>query len=140
LPVGIRRNGVIVGTDLVLMVDTGADTTLLHLRWARLMGFQDADLLEENCTSASGKMTVYRPRIHQGIEFEIGDTWFSVPSLQFGKEVPISLSIFTHFNLKMTAMPPHLAVRWMGSSNYAPLTLPAAGSASLRPRIQSDRW
>jgi Aspartyl protease len=107
LPVGIRRNGVIVGTDLVLMVDTGADTTLLHLRWARLMGFQDADLLEENCTSASGKMTVYRPRIHQGIEFEIGNTWFSVPSLQFGKDVPISLlgrdAIFTHFNLKMTA-------------------------------------
>lgn len=96
----------IVGTDLVLMVDTGADTTLLHLRWARLMGFQDADLIEETCTSASGKMTVYRPRIHRGIEFEIGDTWFSVPSLQFGRDVPISLlgrdAIFTHFNLKMT--------------------------------------
>ena len=117
LRIGVRRRGVVIGTDLVVMVDTGADQTLLHLRWADLLGFNDADLVEESCKSASGPMTVYRPkpRSRLGVDFQIGDAWFSVPSLQFGGKVPLSLlgrdMIFEHFDLRMTATDFHLLPR-----------------------------
>jgi hypothetical protein len=97
----------VVGTDLVVMVDTGADQTLLQMRWAELMGFEEADLTEESCKSANGPMTVYRPTFRRKVEFEIGGSWYSVPNFQFGKKVPLPLlgrdMIFAHFDLRMTA-------------------------------------
>jgi aspartyl protease len=101
LTVGVRASGVVVGTDLAVMVDTGADQSLLHYRWARLMGYGDADLTEHQSKSANGLMTVYRPRGRRRVEFQIGDLWLSVPSFQFAKKVPISLlgrdMMFEHF-------------------------------------------
>jgi hypothetical protein len=106
LQVGVRTSGRVVGSDLMMMVDTGADQTLLHVRWAELMGFEDTDLVEETCKSANGPMTVFRPRTRRRIEFQIGELWYSVPSLQFGRKVPVPLlgrdMIFKHFSLKMT--------------------------------------
>ena len=107
LPVGVRRNGIVTGADLVLLVDTGADQTLFHLLWAEQMGFEDTDLVEEECKSASGPMIVYRPKNLRRTELEIGGAWYQLPSLQFGKKVPMSLlgrdMIFAHFDLRMTA-------------------------------------
>jgi hypothetical protein len=106
LKIGVKRGGKVAGTDLVVMVDTGADETLLHIHWAGLMGFRPDQLKEESSKSASGTMTVYRPGTCRGIEFQIGESWFAVPSVRFAKKVPISLlgrdMIFAHFNLWMT--------------------------------------
>ena len=85
LHVGIRRNGVVLGTDVVLLVDTGADETLLHLLWAEQMGFEDTDLVQEECKAASGTMIVYRPKNLRRTELEIGGVWYPLPSLQFGR-------------------------------------------------------
>jgi hypothetical protein len=92
--------------DLIVMVDTGADQTLLHMYWASLLGFSADDLTEEASKAASGSMTVYRPKNRRGIEFQIGGSWFPVPTIQFAKKVPISLlgrdMIFGHFDLWMS--------------------------------------
>lgn len=107
LPVGLRRNGNVMATAPLLLVDTGADGTLLHFRWAKLLEFQDADLIEEECMGAGGTMIVYKPKDLARTEIEIGGAWFPIPSLKFGRLVPISLLgrdvIFSHFALRMTA-------------------------------------
>jgi hypothetical protein len=52
-------------------------------------------------------MTVHTPKDLAGTEIEIGGKWYALPSLKFGKNVPISLLgrdlLFAHFDLKMTA-------------------------------------
>lgn len=58
LQVGIRRNGLALPADPLLLVDTGADGTLLHLQMAKFLGFQDADLVTEESGAADGTMTV----------------------------------------------------------------------------------
>ena len=107
LRVGFRRHGKIMSTDPLLLVDTGADGVLLNLALAKLMGFHDSDLVTEECKGANGLMTVHTPKNLAGTEIEIGGKWYPLPSLKFGKSVPISLLgrdlIFAHFDLRMTA-------------------------------------
>ena len=96
-----------MSTDPLLLVDTGADGVLLNLALAKLMGFHDSDLVTEECKGANGLMTVHTPNNLAGTEIEIGGKWYPLPSLKFGKSVPISLLgrdlIFAHFDLRMTA-------------------------------------
>jgi hypothetical protein len=106
LRVGIRRNGGVMSADTFLLVDTGADGTLLPLKMAKLLGFQDADLQPETCQSAAGRTVVHTPKNLDRIEIEIGSEWIELPSLKFsdgtypllGRDV-----IFAHFELRMTA-------------------------------------
>src|SRR5262245_18052679 len=94
-------------TDPLLLGDTGADGVLLNLALAKLMGFHDSDLVTEECKSANGIMIVHTPKDLAGTQIEIGGKWYPLPSLKFGKSVPISLLgrdlMFAHFDLKMTA-------------------------------------
>ena len=78
-------------TDPVLLVDTGADGLRLNLALAKLMGFNDSELVTEESKGANGVMTVHRPKSLTGTEIEIGGKWYPLPSLKFGKNVPISL-------------------------------------------------
>lgn len=79
IAVGLRRNGYVLDTAPLLMVDTGADGILLHFRWAKLMGLQDADLVEEQCTGAGGSMTVHRPQSLARTDIEINGKWITIP-------------------------------------------------------------
>lgn len=107
LPVGIRRNGVVASPATFMLVDTGADETLLNFWLAKHMGFQEKDLESEGSTGASGAMTVYRPKDLGRAELEIGGTWYRLPGLRFGKRAPVNLlgrdMVFAHFELRMTA-------------------------------------
>jgi hypothetical protein len=92
----------------LLLVDTGADETLLHFRWAKLMGYEEPDLMAEESKAASGTMIVHRPKDLKRVELEIAGDWLSLPTLQFGKKLSISLlgrdMIFGHFELRMTGV------------------------------------
>lgn len=107
LQVGIRRNGLALPADPLLLVDTGADGTLLHLQMAKFLGFQDADLVTEESGAADGTMTVSVPRDLGNAEVSIGGHWLPLPTLKFGAKVPMSLLgrdfIFAHFELRMIA-------------------------------------
>jgi hypothetical protein len=105
--VGFRRNGAVLAVNPTLLVDTGADGTLLSLGLAKPLGFEAADLVEEECSTANGLTTLYKPKLADLIEIQIGSSWFALPSLKFGARAPVSLLgrdlIFAHFELRMTS-------------------------------------
>jgi hypothetical protein len=107
LPVRFRRDGEVMPAAPILLVETGADTTLLNVALAKRLGYAPADLVAETHKAASGVMTVQRPKSFAGLEIEIGRKWYPLPSVTFAADVPISLLgrdvIFTHFELRMTA-------------------------------------
>ena len=106
LQVGIRRHGKVMSTVPILMIDTGADETMLHLTRATEMGYQEDDLIEETCSTAGGEATTYRPKDISRTELEIGGSWYQLPSLRFSPTVRCPLlgrnMIFDHFDLRMT--------------------------------------
>jgi len=107
LQIGIKRNGVVMPVEPLLLVDTGADGTLLHLQMAKTLGFQDTDLETEDSKAASGVTTVSVPKDPGKIEISVGGHWLLLPSLKFGASLPVPLLgrdfIVEHFELRMTA-------------------------------------
>jgi hypothetical protein len=106
LRVGIRRDGGTVAVDTFLLVDTGADGTLLPLQMAKLLGYQADDLAEETSRTAAGLAPMHRPKNPGLVEIEIGGHWILLPSLKFGQHTPPLLGrdvLFTNFTLHMTA-------------------------------------
>jgi hypothetical protein len=106
LTVGLRRNGLMMLTNPLLLVDTGADGTVLPRYSAALLGFKDADLIPETCTVAGGTITVKRPVDVAGTEIEIGGVWRTLPSLKFAEQILFPLLgrdvIFAHYDLTMS--------------------------------------
>jgi hypothetical protein len=107
LPVGFRRNGKILPVNPALLVDTGADGTVLNVGLAAGLGFKSSDLAQESSKAIGGQAIVYvpsRPDLGE-IQIQIGRTWFPLPSLRFGV-APVSLLgrdlIFSNFELRMT--------------------------------------
>ena len=92
----------------MMLVDTGADGTLLPIYSAKFLGFGAADLREEPCTVAGGTVTVYRPQDLAGTEIEIDGAWLALPSLAFVEQTLFPLLgrdiIFSHFDLMMTSI------------------------------------
>jgi predicted aspartyl protease len=91
----------------ILLVETGAYTTVMNVALARPLGFDPGDLVEERSKTASGVMIGHRPKRPADLEIEIGKRWYPLPGLLFARDVPISLLgrdlIFAHFELRMTA-------------------------------------
>jgi hypothetical protein len=106
LRVGIRRDGGTVAVDTFLLVDTGADGTLLPLQMAKLLGFQNDDLATETSRTAAGVAPMHKPKNPGRIEIQIGGHWIQLPTLKFGEHTPPLLGrdvIFANFTLHMTA-------------------------------------
>jgi len=61
LPVGFRRNGKILPVNPALLVDTGADGTVLNIGLADRLGFRSGDLAEESSTAVGGHTVLYVP-------------------------------------------------------------------------------
>jgi len=105
--VRFKRNGEVMPAAPILLVETGADTTLLNLALAKRLGYAPADLIAETRKAANGVLTVQRPKNLAGLEIEIGRKWYPLPGVTFAADVPISLlgrdAIFAHFELRMTA-------------------------------------
>lgn len=112
LTVGLRRHGVVMPVTPMLLVDTGADGTMLPRYWATSLGFRAADLIPEENTVAGGIVKVDRPSDLTGTEVEIDGVWLSLPSLRFADRLLFPLLgrdvIFANFDLKMTATDFHL--------------------------------
>ena len=107
LQVGVRRNSVTMPVLPFLLVDTGADSTLLHLQMAATLGLATTDLVEQKSSCAGGETLIYAPKDLGSAEICIGGHWFRLPSLKFGASLPMSLLgrdvIFSHFELRMTS-------------------------------------
>jgi hypothetical protein len=106
LPVGFKRNGKILPANPSLLIDTGADGTILNLGLAGLFGFRKADLEEVKGTVVGGQTAIYVPRTPGLLEIQLGRSWHSLPSLAF-TATPVSLLgrdvIFSQFELYMTS-------------------------------------
>jgi hypothetical protein len=102
----LRRGGNPATIDTFLLVDTGADGTLLPLQMARLLGFGEEDLTSEVSRSVAGETMLRVPRsLHQS-EIEIGGKWIALPSLKFAEHTYPLLGrdvIFANFDLRMTS-------------------------------------
>ena len=107
LTVGFRRNGKGLPVNPILLVDTGADGTVLPRYNAKLLGFDEALLRPEECGVPGGKIVVHRPPDIAGTEIEIDGTWLPLPSLVFADQILHPLLgrdiIFRYFDLHMTA-------------------------------------
>lgn len=106
LTVGLRRNGKVMLTAPMLLVDTGADGTVLPRYSAALLGFRPTDLEPEDCTVAGGTITVMRALNISGTDIEINGVWLPLPSLKFADTILFPLlgrdMIFKHFDLTMS--------------------------------------
>jgi len=94
-------------TAPMLLVDTGADGTVLPIYSAKLLGFRDEALIPERCTVAGGTVVVRRPSNLSGTQIEINGSWLPLPSLKFADQILFPLLgrdiIFAHFDLEMTS-------------------------------------
>ena len=106
LTVGFRRRGHSLPVNPILLVDTGADGTVLPHYNAKYLGFNDAELRPEECGVPGGKIVVHRPPDVAGTEIEIDGTWLALPSLVFADQILHPLLgrdiIFRYFDLHMT--------------------------------------
>lgn len=91
----------------VLLVDTGADSTLLHVQMATQLGLSAGDLVEQKSTCAGGEILVHSPKDLGNAEICIGGNWLTLPTLKFGANLPMSLLgrdvLFARFELRMTS-------------------------------------
>jgi hypothetical protein len=105
LPVGFKRDGKFMSVNPTILVDTGADGTVLNLHLAGSFGFGPDDLEKETFSAVGGQTVLYSPKKAGLIEIQIGRSWFPLPSLKFGR-APVSLLgrdlIFSKFELRMT--------------------------------------
>ena len=104
--VRLRRAGEPAAIDTFLLVDTGADGTLLPLQMARLLGFAESHLVTELSRSVAGQTPIHAPRSPDPLEIEIGGAWILLPSLKFAEHTYPLLGrdvIFDNFELRMTA-------------------------------------
>jgi len=89
-----------------LLVDTGADGTVLPRFNAKLLGFGDTELVTEECGVAGGRITVHRPRDIAGTGIELHGKWLPLPSLVFADQILHPLLgrdvIFRYFDLHLT--------------------------------------
>src|SRR5262245_48847252 len=83
LTAGFRRHGKMMTVNPLMLVDTGADGTVLPVYNAKLLGFKASDLVAEECVVAAGRITVHRPRDLRGTEIEMLERWLPLPSLAF---------------------------------------------------------
>ena len=95
-------------TSSLLLIDTGADSTVLPVFNAKLLGLTESDLRSEKCGVAGGWMKFQRLKDVSETEIEIDGRWLPVPSLTFTEKIlhPILGRdfIFAYFNLHMTGV------------------------------------
>ena len=107
LPGGFRRQGRMMLYTPLLLLDTGADGTVVPRYNAKQLGFSDADLEPADCGVAGTTVRMYRPSNMTGTEVEINGEWLTLPSLMFANQILHPLLgrdvIFKYFNLHMTA-------------------------------------
>ena len=105
LPVGFKRDGKFMSVNPTILVDTGADGTVLHMEHAANFGFDQGDLVEETYNSVGGPTPLWAPKNPGLLEIQIGTGWHPLPSLKFG-QAPMSILgrdvIFNRFELHMT--------------------------------------
>jgi len=95
-----------MATASLLLIDTGADSTVLPSYTAKMLGIGEADLKSERCGVAGGEMPFRRLIDVADTEIEIDGSWLPVPSLTFTDQIlhPVLGRdfIFSHFSLRMT--------------------------------------
>ena len=90
--------------DVLVLIDTGADTTTLPFSLASLLGFSTSDLESSVMNAVGGQTTTWKPRTGPNVDIQIGGHWHSLPALAFADKTPPLLGrdlIFRDFKLWM---------------------------------------
>lgn len=101
---GLRRLGVTIPADMFVLLDTGADSTILPFSLASMLGFSTADLEGVETNAVGGKVRNWRPRGEPKVEIQISGTWYMLPGVLFAENTPALLGrdiIFREFKLRM---------------------------------------
>jgi len=117
LPVGFRKDGRVLGVDTLILVDTGADGTMLPLSLAPVIGFAASELKQATSSAIGGRVATWTAQT-TNVRIEIGGHWLPLPTLSFAEESPPLLGrdvIFANFDLlRMTANETELRLRKPG--------------------------
>jgi hypothetical protein len=107
IPVGFKRNGRILPFNTTVLVDTGADSTVLDLQYAPSFGFKVPDLEKEKYSVVGGAAFLYSAKAHELIEVQIGRSWLVLPTLKFAANQEPNLlgrdAIFPRLEMRMTS-------------------------------------
>lgn len=104
-----RRGSTALPTAILVIVDTGADTTVLPFALVSMLGFSTSELESIETNAVGGKVKTWKAKAGAGVtgvEVEIGGFWFGLPSLAFAENTPPLLGrdvLFANFDLRMTA-------------------------------------
>ena len=79
----LRHFGKVLPTDLLILLDTGADTTTLPLALAPLLGYQLNDLDNGVRSAVGGRAKTSRPKAPINLDIEIGGLWYALPCVVF---------------------------------------------------------
>lgn len=93
-----------LGYATQLLVDTGADGTILTRQQARRLGLMDEDLEEQEGEGNGGRVKVYAPRNPAKAQIQLCGEWIDLPSLKFGNGRIAVLGrdvLFDNFTLTM---------------------------------------
>src|SRR3954464_13084171 len=113
LRAAIRHDLVSLPFEPLLLVDTGADGTILPRPMAKMLGYGPSDLLSETCGSAGGPVLVDTPEDLRRVGMHVSGEWIRLPSLKFANSAMALLGrdvIFSHFDLAMTSE--HFYFNW----------------------------
>jgi len=107
IPVGFKRNGRILPFNTTVLVDTGADSTVLDLLYAASFGLKVSELEKERYTVVGGAVFLYSTKPHELIEIQIGRSWLVLPTLKFTENQEPNLlgrdAIFPRLEMRMAA-------------------------------------
>lgn len=102
---GFRRRGVVLAAELIVLVDTGADASVLPFAVASLLGFSTSDLASADTRAVGGIVKTWTTTAAPEVESEIGGHWLMLPRLGFAENTPALLGrdvLFSDFELRMT--------------------------------------
>ena len=91
--------------DVLAILDTGADNTVLPKQFAEPLGYTAAHLEEIKTNAVGGQVTTWRLKDVTGAAVNIGGYWLDVPCLTFAENTPALLGrdvVFANFDLRMT--------------------------------------
>lgn len=99
-----RNGSTHLPNEVLAILDTGADSTVLPKRLASLLGYSDAHLDEITAMVVGATITAWKVKDVRGAAVEIGGVWLDLSCLMFVEGTPPLLGrdvVFANFDLLM---------------------------------------